>query len=327
MPANLPRRQHFIPQMILKHFADEKGMLWVGHRDKGHVFRQNRRKVFVQRDLYTRYPYSGGSPDAEYETRLSQIESEVSPILDRIINEVRDRRQPDLSPGELLTVQQFLFSLARRTPESQKRISRNQDAEEVFFQAATALPGYMEYVGRLDKDSLFAIEGVPALAKKVLHNVNADFAADNRADLIDELRRFCAETKLLFGLIDRSGQEFVIGSHGVTIVTTAAPARNHSLTVETCLPIAPDVIVEVVSIAQQNGLLTLTSTIVERINWSTLHLSRQIAGRSQSVVRSLITARQPFEPRSKGLPQRALRTNGNGGGRPGSSCGPSLDFA
>ena len=290
MPANLPRRQHFMPQMILKHFADAKGVLWVGHRDTGHVFRQSQRKTFVQKDLYTRYSYSGGSPDAEYERRLSRIESEASPVLDRIIDEVRNRRVPDLSQCEHLTVQQFVFSLARRTPESQKRVSGNQDAKEVFFQAAAALPGYMENVGMLDKDSLFEIEGVPALAKKVLHNVNADFAADDRTDRLHEEQQFCAATKLLFGLLEPSEHEFVIGSHGITITRTPTPSQSHSTRYETVLPIAPDTIVRFTSLAQHNDLRILTSgSVVERINRSTLHLSQQIAGRSQSVVSSLVT--------------------------------------
>ena len=290
MPANLPRRQHFMPQMILKHFADAKGFLCVGHRDTGHVFRQSQRKTFVQKDLYTRYSYSGGGPDAEYERRLSRIESEASPVLDRIIDEVRNRRVPDLSQCERLTVQQFVFSLARRTPESQKRVSGNQDAKEVFFQAAAALPGYMENVGMLDKDSLFEIEGVSALAKKVLHNVNADFAADDRTDLIYEEQQFCADTKLLFGLLEPSEHEFVIGSHGITITRIPTPSQSHSTRSETVLPIAPDTIVRVTSLAQHNGLRILTSgSVVERINRSTLHLSQQIAGRSQSVVSSLVT--------------------------------------
>ena len=291
MPANQPRRQHLIPQMILKHFADAKGFLWVGHRDTGNVFRQRPQNAFVQNNLYTLYPYSDGESDTKYEERLSRIESDASPVVDRIIDGVRDRSVPDLSQPERLAVQRFVFSLVRRTPDSQKRISGNQDDKEVFFQAAMAQPDYMEKVG-LDKDSLFRIEGVQALTKKMLHNVNADFAADDRTDLIRKEQQFCANTKLLFGLLELSEHQFVIGSHGITIIEAPTPSRSHSTRSETwVLPIAPDTIVIVASLAQQDSLQMLTSSnLVEHINQSTLHLSKQIAGPSQSVVSALVTA-------------------------------------
>ncbi|MXZ31753.1 MAG: DUF4238 domain-containing protein [Acidimicrobiia bacterium] len=291
MSTKLPEKQHYIPQMILKHFADDRDLLWVGHRDTGHVFCQGRHKTFVQKNLYTRYSYEDGSPDAEYERRLSDIESEASRVLDRIVDEVRNHCVQNVGEQERLAVQRFVFSLARRTPESQRRVSGNQDDKEVFFQAAATLPGYMENVGALDEDSLFDIDGVPALAKKVLHNVNADFAADSRSDLRLQEQQFCAGTKLLFGLLETSDHELVIGSHGITITRVLTPSSSHSTVSETLLPIAPDVIVRIASLAQDDSLRIITSgRTIERINRSTLRLSEWIAGRSRSVISSLVAA-------------------------------------
>ncbi len=123
--------------------------------------------AFVHKDLYSKLPYDGSEPDAEHESRLSKIESDTAPILDDVIVAVRQRTVPQLTVEQELMIKRFHFSMARRTPESQKRVAA-VDGDEAFWQAVRRLPEYDTQVGIHEKDRLMAADGMRGLADKIL---------------------------------------------------------------------------------------------------------------------------------------------------------------
>ena len=50
-----PKRHHFIPQMMLRHFADDDGQLRFWRRDfaEGDVRETTTQSLFVEKELYT----------------------------------------------------------------------------------------------------------------------------------------------------------------------------------------------------------------------------------------------------------------------------------
>ena len=276
--------------MLLKSFCDDSSRLFYGDRKTRNVRRVSARDAFVKKNMYTRYSYEDKEPDASYESQLSLIESAVEPIFRNIISAVRSETTPNLTPSDILTVKQFCFSLARRTPGSQSRVAA-VSRDEAFFQAAQSLPDYGANVGMPDKESLLAIEGMAGLAKKVLHNVDADFAAGDDMDLSAQEAKFCAAAEIHFVFLATTELEFVVGSHGLTFcdphhTDIRAPRFDGSV-----LPIAPDVLIHICEPADQNPLTILRAKArenVEVINKATLSLSRFVAGRSEQAVAELI---------------------------------------
>ena len=285
-----PKHQHFIPRMLLKSFCDDSGQLFYGDSKTRHVRHVSTRDAFVKKEMYTRYSYEGKDPDASYESQFSLIERAVEPIFGSIIFAVRSETTPNLRPSDILSVKKFCFSLARRTPESQSRVAA-VSRDDAFFQASQSLPDYGANVGMPDKESLLAIEGMAGLAKKVLHNVDADFAAGDDMDLSAQEAKFCAAAEIHFVFLATTELEFVIGSHGLTFcdphhTDIRAPRFDGSV-----LPIAPDVLIHICQPGNQDSLTILRARArenVEVINKATLSLSRFVAGRSERVVTELI---------------------------------------
>lgn len=276
--------------MLLKPFCDDSGRLFYGDRMTRTVRRVRARDAFVKNRIYTTFSYEDEAPDASYEYDLSVIERAVAPIFSNIVSAVHSGTTPNLTSSDILIVKRFCFSLARRTPESQSRVAA-VSREDAFFQAVQLLPDYDTNVGAPDRESLFAIEGVPGLAKTVLHNVDANFAAGDHVRLAAEEAKFCASAEIYFVLLATPGLEFIIGSHGLTFCDPQhtgirAPRFDGSV-----LPIAPDVLVHTCESADQNPLTILRAKArenVEVINKATLSLSRFVAGRSERAVKELV---------------------------------------
>ena len=185
--------------MLIRNFCDSGGCVYLGSRASGKTTRVRPHNAFVHKDLYTKLPYDGSEPDTGYESRLSEIESDTAPILDDIILAIRKRAVPELTPDQELMVQRFHFLTARRTPESQKRVAA-VDGDEAFWQAVRRLPEYDTQMGIHEQGRLMAIEGMRGLADKILHNVNADFAAADDERLAAEEAKFWADVEAALGI-------------------------------------------------------------------------------------------------------------------------------
>jgi len=79
MSTKPARNHHFVPQCLLKHFADESGMLWEYDTELGKTEHKNKRDVAVIRDFYATGEDGG---EIDYETLegvLQRVESEAAP--------------------------------------------------------------------------------------------------------------------------------------------------------------------------------------------------------------------------------------------------------
>ena len=102
--SNFPKRQHFVPKMLLKRFCDDDGWLWAGGKNLDDVYRARPRNVFVQNHLYTKHAYDDTPPSAEYEQVFGRMETTTDPVIDRIVNCARLPQCPVLSPEEQATL-------------------------------------------------------------------------------------------------------------------------------------------------------------------------------------------------------------------------------
>lgn len=85
LPGKMTRKQHWVPQFYLRHFADSSGQLYVYNKSNGVFYRTKVENVCSKRDLYeVQYSDIEADSDEKYyaqnliETKLSESESQIS---------------------------------------------------------------------------------------------------------------------------------------------------------------------------------------------------------------------------------------------------------
>jgi hypothetical protein len=114
---NRPKRHHFIPQMILRHFADNDGQLWFWRRDfaKGGARKTSTQHLFVEKDLYT-FTAADGSKDVALETFFSQLEGAGANFISQLADIIRNGETPKLDDSAWAFWGQFFYYHLKRTP-------------------------------------------------------------------------------------------------------------------------------------------------------------------------------------------------------------------
>lgn len=107
-------RQHFIPQFILRNFADNRGLIHVLDKSDGRTFKANIRNVAAERNFYE----VGESYNVE--AGLTQIEQLAAPIINKIISE---RSLVNLLPDERGVLSVFLAIQSFRTNQLRDSIA------------------------------------------------------------------------------------------------------------------------------------------------------------------------------------------------------------
>ena len=280
--------------MLLKHFLNIEGRLWVGDRKSKSVRKTTINSDFVKKHLYTKRSVDCQlgflEPDSyEYEEALGRLESNAAPVIETVVNSVREGRDVELSEENEHAMKEFIFSMARRTPESQARIVSDEGFEDIFYEAARERADRMNYA-LPSKSELYSDLEVVRLSMGIQGNMFAKFAAGDDDRLRNELQKFCRETGLEFWAIHESTRSFVIGSHGIGILDIGQNKK------QAYLPLAHDLCV-VPSPRPETAAIRMLSRnddwFIRKINTSTAMYSERIAGRSEALVRSLLRNRVP----------------------------------
>jgi hypothetical protein len=124
-PNPSPVQQHFVPAMLLKHFTDERGQLWCWRREmKGKLYQSVPENAFKQRHIYTRF-VPCGEKDYSLEEHWQSLETNMEPVLARILRAVRQRAFPNLRHDDWVNWLRFYYALRSRSPLEVQEHSRN----------------------------------------------------------------------------------------------------------------------------------------------------------------------------------------------------------
>ena len=288
MTNHEPRRHHYIPQVLLRNFLDDCDCLWVGNRYQKRIYKTSPKNVFVKKDLYAVHDFAQATRTYCYEKSFSKMEGEVAPVIKKIIEQARNRKCPQLSPDECRIWKQFFIAIARRTPESQKRVSADGN-RDVFYEALKSRADELNF-DLCDQDTLYKDSRIPEIKKKVESNVNAKFSIGISDKERKQTEQFSRETGVSVVVIFNPKRSFVIGSHGFSIVKTSDrndPAQGG------WLPIASDVAVKATTFPDKEILNFLkkdrtSDRFISRINKAAYSHSNLIAGRSKTLINSLM---------------------------------------
>ena len=299
MVRNDPRRNYFNPEMILKNFSNAKEQVWVN--DGTCTYHTQIRNVFVIRDLYAKWDWARIPEGAdyeeflasvprtyEYEDHLANIESEAEPVITAIIEQARCQNSLVLEPRQRDVLKRFVFALAHRTPEAQNRAAIFSGYTDAFYEVVKKDARLNNYP-LPDKESFYEDPRFRHISDMALSNTRARFAAGDNNRLENDDLRFARETGVAVAVIRDQCVEFVLGSHGLTLLEHSLPPYLPAIS---WLPVAPDIAVGITTWPDRDVLTELSAQtggteIVSLINRSTADLSERIVGASEALVRSL----------------------------------------
>ena len=298
MATNFPVKQHYIPQMLLNHFCDPTGALYVFDKDNSVGRWTSPRDAFFVKHLYTTFEVKEEANDDDasgrvikskkYEDALMELERKTARIIEEIIQQCRTGRILRNPSFHEETLRRFIITLARRTPESQARVRSGGEFKDVYYEAAKRIAD-AEGFPLPDKEELFKDPDVLALVKLVESSITGKFAVGEHPHERQEEERFLLETGLCFAVSRLPGEEFIIGSHGIAILPPRFPGDPLQ---GSWVPIAYDVAVKVTGTPGEMGLLELDKPALDvhrirAINRGSAKLSKVIAGRHEPLVRLL----------------------------------------
>ena len=291
-------RHHQVPVWHLKHFSWKSGkkeMLWVGSKDPLTIRPSSVDETFFRNNANTRTDYQSqadGDPNPQKSDKdekiLADFDSKAAPAARQLISfarKWRDTREAaaELSLVDLETCKNIIVGQARRAWEAQDRAGLGEDKSELYldllFQRAEEQGQQLP-----SREDLLRNQLVTGRFNVLSQNHRATFASADHPILAVKETEFLAPLGLSIVVIENPTREFIIGSHGTTIVETAQGKTAW-------LPVAPDV---AISLSDRPGTINIgicTDEFVELHNTAALALSAQVTGHSKEVIQELLGAR------------------------------------
>ena len=275
--VNVPKRHHYVPQMLLRQFTNTQGRLFFFNknlRSKG-VISATPKDVFVKKYLYVQYD-EDGVKDYAIEASLAAIEAKAAKILAKIVSAARASQEPGLTIEEKKDWDTFFCSLWIRAPDVHRPVG---DIEDRFRKAAERAFTY-------DSKKVESLLRDKAKMRRIEQSITANLALPYRANLpqFDDIKR----RGIKVVSIRNPSMSFVIGSRPVAFVAFPYLTDFTGLSADPWLPLAPDVAVTPTLHAGMEQIVHIRNKREVRwINEVILSQSTSIASHSQELVASL----------------------------------------
>lgn len=273
---NPPKRHHFIPQMMLRHFADDDGQLWFWRREfeKGAVKKTGTKLLFAENDLYTLVDADGGK-DVALETFFAMIEGIGARFIDDLADIIRAGETPKLDGGAWDFWGDFFYYHLKRTPGAIDAFAEQMDfdakIEETFAKVQEAR-------GKSGRDP-----AEPGLKERIYKNA---VVMAQRMPPGEEVRKAFREFGLAVYRIIDPKKSFVVGD--VPGAMARFSLSGGGMSHETMfLPLTWDIAVGHLTHSRKVEILIVDRDQVRRMNVASASRSKIIAGRSEALIRSL----------------------------------------
>ena len=288
MGSNRPRRNHYIAQMLLRNFTNDRGYLYVLDIERHKVYRSKPRKAFTKNKRFVRFDGEGKQNDYYVEMILSEIESKAAPAIGKTITAARKQVCPDLTSGEQFILKMFYFTSHMRTPKRSAEILAEITSEQALDEAIDLhideISGSPLSRGIQNRDSLRA-----NLKRMAKHNVAAELAAGVPPHIRRELEKRATQVGILVGFVREFNTELIIGNCATALVTS----QNQRNRVQGLwLPISHDVAISITGHPEMEHLFLLNKTEVRSINEASYQDSESVAARSRGQFKSSFRAAQ-----------------------------------
>lgn len=283
MPRNLmtqqnnkPKRHHFIPQMMLRHFADNDGQLWFWRRDfaKCDVRKTNTQNLFVEKDLYT-LTAADGTKDVALETFFSNLEGAGATFINQLADIIRSGEIPKLDDSAWLFWGQFFYYHLKRTPGAIAFFAKQMNLDEMIDHTYEKIKAIRAETG--------GNAGEAGLRDTIRQNaiVTAQRAAPSK-----EVLALFETLGLAIYKVAEPAKSFIVGD--VPGATSKFRMPNGEWSHPTLfLPLTWDIAVGQLQGGRKVETINVDRDQVRRMNIATAARSLVIAGRSSALINSL----------------------------------------
>ena len=268
---NLPKRHHYVPEMLQKNFIDDEAKLWTfdsRNRTKG-VWRSTHENLFLEGHLYS-HINADDTKDATLEAWFSELEGEAAPIVQKIIATARRGHYPNLTKTERQIWDFFFYQQWRRVPDLFASLMTAEQHRDEVERLLNELEGQGRRLSNQERSDLLD----PASLKRMHRNIRVATLKTGS----DNVLIVIGARGLAIGRIDSSRKSFVLGSR---------PMVKLNPPVEAWLPIASDIIVGVGLYDRAEILVPFNTKQTRNQNEASSKQSSQIVGRSKALVQSL----------------------------------------
>lgn len=279
---NLPKRHHYVPELLLKRFVDDAG--WLHHYDKRRhdlgVRRSRPRELFFENHLYSEIDASGAK-DPSLEHELARIEAIAEPLIERIVASARIGETPGVSIRELEAWAHFFQLQWKRVPDTRHRTVSPTEAldmiNETLRDARRLFPNRAAEVDELS---------TPEAKARIIRNARIGSLRHRSREAISIL----LQRGLAILRITHPRKQFITGSSPVVKLTIQGRSNLADPRVEMWMPLAPDVAIGVGTGGEK--LLTLDKGApVRLLNSAIAETGVAIAGASSALISSLANPR------------------------------------
>ncbi len=227
--ADERKRQHYVPEVILRRFTDDNGKLYVFMKDhpcKG-IFWTTPKNVFAETHLYSQNTFDGGR-DYRVERFLAYIEDRVSPILNRIVESSLSKNVPKLKVEEKEFLDIFYYTQIKRTPDALDSLPDSVDENII----AETIARHESETG----ESVTPSEYADLHSPEMVQNARADSLR-----MFGRTLEIINESELCITANSGLQYEFVIGSNPIVLPRFYDSSQLAIPNVEWWLPLAPNV--------------------------------------------------------------------------------------
>jgi hypothetical protein len=279
------KRQHFVPQMLLRRFVNTDGRLYFFNKNfpEKRVLASPPKDVFVQNHIYTERD-KHGNKDNSLEEMYAEIEGQANGIIEKIIVAARAKQTPNLSLDERAAWDLFFYYQFKRVPDFYNNIKIMANFEQHM---AAALIEFESKFRPLTDEERREFQN-PNNLERIKKNALISSLSDPGSEVQETLSR----KGLGVGVITKPNKSFIIGSFPVVKLTYPGRENFNDPSVEVWFPISPDVAVTPIPEQGIEKIVQITGAHhVRAINLAISGQSTIIAGHSKALIESLARPR------------------------------------
>ena len=272
MTKNKPTKQHFIPQMILKNFADDNNLLRYFDKSIGKIDERTPSGMFWKKHLYTRRGDGGSWSDWSAEDKLATSENDAEPVFRILLDAAAISIVPMLSPENQAICNRFYIYMAHRNPTRAADMLHEMGVDDAIYegiclalnQAGMPVP---------DREVFDNAQGFNEFVAKLKHNNQASFSAGIPPRIDQAIEGLIANLGIFIGVAKDPTTRFIIGDCGVTRHEEDA---NRAFG---WLPIAPNVAISIRPDSGKVHFLEMDVDQVRAVNQATWSQSNIVAAK------------------------------------------------
>lgn len=277
------KNQHYVPRSILKNFrsdSDEFFYFFKGAFEKP-VIHRNTQKVFSKNHLYS-FDEKDGSKNSEVESKFfKELDTQVDPIVEKIISRVREGSLPQLAKEEKKIWNDFYIKQHARIPERLLGKEIQESLDENYQNIKSDV--YDRCVPRLQ---------VMLDDPKFKQRLQAETRVRSLTTNLAQSNEILAERGMFFTRILNPKKSFIIGSNPLVRCNNRGSSHLAEVNTELWYPVAHDIAISIGSYDDAEVVHDVTAHVshgrfIDRLNNKLFEQSDEIAGRSKALIQSL----------------------------------------